>query len=179
MLGVTTKRLPISPSTRRSLLARSTWTACCKNDGCVAAVTWHKDRSKKKRNGCRRVKGAGEETYIQKDAVRESHLDRAALVYLELADCAVHVRWRLLLLVHVLRHRRGGLRIGRERDAFALAARGDVVPFAGVRARRGWGDESGEGCGELEEVQALLSQVSFLVILREPKKKESETSSFI
>ena len=48
MSGVTTNRLLTSPSTRRSFVERSTWTACCKNDGCVAAVTWAKNVSKDK-----------------------------------------------------------------------------------------------------------------------------------
>ena len=50
-------------------------------------------------------------TYVQHDAVRQSHLDGAALVYLELANLAIDVCWRLLL-VYVLGHGRGRFCIG-------------------------------------------------------------------
>jgi hypothetical protein len=51
------------------------------------------------------------QTYVQKDAVLKPHLDRAALVYLELANLAVNVRWGFLL-VHVLWHGRWRFCIG-------------------------------------------------------------------
>lgn len=59
--------------------------------------------------------------YIQQDAVLKAHFDGAALVYLELADPAVDVCWRLLL-VYVLGHGRGRFRVGRERDVLGVGA---------------------------------------------------------
>src|SRR5579863_9816536 len=99
MSGVTTNRLLTSPSTRRSFVERSTWTACCKNDGCVAAVTWA-ERVKEKKTTAFAYRKC---TYIQEDAIRKSHFHCAALVYLKVADHAIDVYW-WLLLVHVLGH---------------------------------------------------------------------------
>ena len=166
MSGLTTNRLLTSPSTRRSFVERSTWTACCKNDGCVAAVTWAervREKSKQTTTWCPTPNR--KRTHIQKDAIRKSHFYCAALVYLKLADHTIDVCWRLLL-VHVLGRGRGrGCRrfgICRKRDAFDFAGPHDIDFFAWSGMRRCWGDERGEGYGELEKVQALLFQALIL-----------------
>ena len=59
----------------------------------------------------------------------------------------------------------------------ALALGGGIGLSACVGGRWKFGDESGEGCRELEEVEALLSQALILrLILRTSKESGSSES---
>ena len=93
--GDTRNFLLICPSTLSFFSFSSTCTACCRNDGCVAAETYHTTQVKELLSGVKERRS----TYIKQYTITQPHLNRTAPMHLQLP---YHTAHRGLLLGRTL-----------------------------------------------------------------------------